>query len=166
MKKAKKISQPEEEVVAGRDVLPDPVYHSKLVSKLINYVMRKGKKQLAQKIVWRAFEIIKEKENKNPLEIFYQAVAQASPQYEIRVMRVGGASYQVPKECPIARQRMYAMKWMVEGARKIKGKPMFEKLAQEILETAKGKGFAVKKKEEVEKIALANQAFAYLLKSS
>lgn len=164
MKKNENVFQQKE--VAGRDVLPDPIYNSKLVSKLINYVMRKGKKELARKIVYKAFEIVKEKENKDPLEVFLEAVKNASPRYEIRVMRVGGASYQVPKECPLPRQRMYAMKWMVEGARSKKGKPMFEKLAQEILDTAKGKSFATRKKEEIEKIAIANQAFAYLLKGS
>lgn len=159
-----KLKEDFEDVVPGRNVEPDFKYGKKIVSKFINYVMKQGKKTLARKIVWRAFDIIKEKENRDPLEVFFEAIENASPEHEIRVMRLGGVSYQVPKECSQKRKRMFALKWIVEGARKRKKKPMFEKLAEELLETAKGKGYATRKKEEVEKIAKANQAFAYLLK--
>lgn len=159
-----KLKEDFEDVVPGRDVEPDFRYGKKIVSKFINYVMKRGKKALARKIVYKAFDIVKEKENRDPLEVFFEAMENASPEHEIRVMRLGGVSYQVPKECTLKRKRMFALKWIIEGARKRKGAPMFEKLAHEIIETAKGKGYAIRKKEEVEKIAKANQAFAYLLK--
>ena len=144
-----------------RKIDPDPLYNSVLVSKFINYVMREGKKTIARKIVYGAFEIIKEKTKKDPLEIFQKAIENASPYLEVRARRIGGATYQVPVEVPDYRRITLAMKWMILGARQKKGRPMKEKLAEEIILASKGEGFAVKKKEELHKIAEANKAFAH-----
>lgn len=145
-----------------REILPDPVYNSTIVAKLINFVMRKGKKQLAMKIVYRALEKVKEKTKENPIEVLEKAIEKSSPNWEIRMMRIGGAAYQVPIKVASDRAWRLALKWMVEGSKSKKGRPMEEKLAEEILASAQGEGFAAKKKEEIHKIAEANRAFAHL----
>jgi len=144
-----------------REIKPDPLYHSELVAKFINYVMRKGKKLKAQNIVYKAFELIQKKTKKKPLEIFEQALKNVGPYLEVRPRRVGGANYQVPQEVPKARRIALAMRWILEVSRKKKGKPMYKKLANELILAAEGKGEAVKKKEEMHKMAEANKAFAH-----
>ncbi|HDM31774.1 MAG TPA: 30S ribosomal protein S7 [bacterium] len=145
-----------------REILPDPVYNSVKVAKLINFVMRRGKKSLARKIVYKAFEIIKEKTKKDPLEILEKAVKNATPLWETRARRIGGATYQVPVQVNPDRGWRIAMRWLVQGAREKRGRPMEERLAEEIINSAKGEGWATRKKIEVHKIAEANKAFAHL----
>jgi small subunit ribosomal protein S7 len=123
--------------------------------------MRKGKKLKAQNIVYKAFELIQKKTKKKPLEIFEQALKNVGPYLEVRPRRVGGANYQVPQEVPKARRIALAMRWILEVSRKEKGKPMYKKLANELILAAEGKGEAVKKKEEMHKMAEANKAFAH-----
>jgi small subunit ribosomal protein S7 len=144
-----------------REIPPDPVYNNVLVSKFINYVMKRGKKDVARKIVYQAFEIIREKTKKDPIEIFYQAIENARPLLEVRPRRIGGATYQVPREVPKDRGLFLAMKWILEAARSKKGKPMKEKLAEELILASQNTGSAVKKREEVHKMAEANKAFAH-----
>lgn len=144
-----------------REILPDPVYNNVKVAKFINYVMRKGKKEKARKIVYGAFEILKEKTKKNPLEIFELALKNVGPSLEVRPRRIGGATYQVPMEVKPDRKLALAMRWILQAAKAKKGKPMSEKLANELLEASQGKGVAVKKKEDTHKMAEANKAFAH-----
>lgn len=144
-----------------RIILPDPVYNSPIVSKFINLVMRKGKKTIARKIVYQAFDILKEKTKKEPLEIFNLALENASPLLEVRPRRIGGATYQVPREVKGERRLTLAMRWLIEGAKAKRGKPMREKLAEELMEAANNSGWAVKKKEDTHKLAEANRAFAH-----
>jgi len=139
---------------------PDRVYNDVAVSQLINKVMVSGKKTVAQKIVYSAFEIIKNQTKKEPIEIFKQAVENASPLLEVKPKRIGGATYQVPMEVRGERKLALAFRWIIEGARGKKGKPMEEKLAQEILDCAKGEGNAIKKKNDMHRMAEANKAFA------
>lgn len=145
-----------------REIPPDPIYQNVLVSKLINYTMRRGKKDVARKIVYRAFEIIKEKTKKDPIEVFNKAIENTKPLLEVRPRRIGGATYQVPKEVPLERGLFLAMKWILEAARSKKGKPMAEKLAEELILASQNTGAAVKKKEDTHKMAEANKAFAHL----
>lgn len=145
-----------------RKITPDILYHSPRVAKLINFVMQRGKKEIARKIVYRAFEIIRKKLNKEPMDIFEKAIKNATPLWETRARRIGGAAYQIPIQVLPDRGMRLALRWLVQGARLKKGKPMYEKLAQEIIDSSKGEGWAVKKKEEVHKIAEANKAFAHL----
>jgi len=140
---------------------PDRVYNDVAVSQLINKVMVSGKKTVAQKIVYSAFEIIKNQTKKEPIEIFKQAVENASPLLEVKPKRIGGATYQVPMEVRGERKLALAFRWIIEGARGKKGKPMEEKLAQEILDCAKGEGKAIKKKNDMHRMAEANKAFAH-----
>jgi len=140
---------------------PDPVYNSTQVAKFINNVMRKGKKTVARKIVYGAFNIIKEKTKKEPLEVFEQAIKNASPLLEIKPKRVGGATYQVPREVRGDRKITLASRWIIEAARSAKGKPMAEKLADELMAAARNEGAAVRKKETTHKMAEANRAFAH-----
>jgi len=144
-----------------RQYPPDMVYNSEIVSQFINYVMRRGKKSIARKIVYGAFEIIKEKTKKDPLEVFQKAIQNCSPQLELRPRRIGGATYQVPVEVPDYRRITLAMKWIILGAKSKKGKAMKERLAEEIIAASKGEGFSVKKKEDLHKMAEANKAFAH-----
>ncbi len=144
-----------------RKILPDPKYQSEKIAKFINYVMRKGKKTLAQKIVYRAFEIINKKTNQDPLKIFEKAIENASPEMEVKARRIGGANYQIPVPVREDRKFTLACRWLIEAAREKKGKPMEEKLAEEILEAFNNRGSAIKKKEDLHKIAEANKAFAY-----
>jgi small subunit ribosomal protein S7 len=143
------------------EISPDPKYNNLLVSKFINQVMREGKKFLAQKIVYECFENVQKKTEKNPLEIFSQALKSASPRIETKPRRVGGATYQVPIEVQGDRQVTLAMRWILEATRKKKGK-MEDKLAEELILAAKGEGGAIKKRINTERMAEANKAFAHL----
>jgi len=142
-------------------ISPDRVYNDVAVSQLINKVMRQGKKTIAQKIVYSAFTLIKEQVKKEPLEIFRQAIENASPLLEVKPKRIGGATYQVPMEVRGERRLALAFRWIIEGARGKKGKPMQEKLAQEIIDAANGQGNAIKKKNDMHRMAEANKAFAH-----
>ncbi len=143
---------------------PDPLYNSVVVSKFINHVMRKGKKDTAKKIVYGAFEKIKEREKREPLEVFQSAVDNVSPTMEVRSKRVGGATYQVPMKVNRKRSMSLSMRWIVGAAKTKKGKPINEKLADELVSASKNEGDAVRKKETMHKMAKANKAFAYLAK--
>jgi len=142
-------------------ILPDPVYNNVTVAKFINQVMRKGKKTIAKKIVYGAFDIVKEKTKKEPLEIFEKAMSNASPLLEVKPKRIGGATYQVPVEVRGERRLTLAMRWIIEAAKSKKGKPMKEKLAEELINAANNTGVAIKKKEDTHKMAEANRAFAH-----
>ena len=143
-------------------VKPDVVHSSVDVERLINYVMLRGQKETARKIVYGAFEVIKEDKNGgDPLEIFNTAVRNAGPLMEVRSRRVGGANYQVPREVRPERRMALALRWIITGARKQKGVPMHKALANELLLAAKEEGNAVKKKEDTHKMAEANRAFAH-----
>ena len=152
---------PRKGYVAKRDVLPDPMYNSKVVTKLINNVMLDGKKAVAQEIVYGAFNIIKEKEQKNPLEVFEAALDNVMPVLEVKARRVGGATYQVPLEIRPERRQTLGLRYLVTYARKRHEKTMAEKLAGEILDAIAGNGGAFKKKEDMHKMADANKAFAH-----
>ncbi|HAA63953.1 MAG TPA: 30S ribosomal protein S7, partial [Thermoanaerobacter sp.] len=141
--------------------LPDPVYNSKKVSKLINKVMWDGKKSLAQKICYGAFDIIREKTGRDPLEVFEEALNNVMPVLEVRPRRVGGATYQVPMEVRPERRLSLGIRWLVEYARQRSGKSMMEKLAAEIMDAANNTGGSVKKREDTHKMAEANKAFAH-----
>ena len=152
---------PRKGYIAKREVLPDPLYTSKVVTKLINNIMLDGKKTVAQSIVYDAFEIIKEKENKDALEIFEAALENIMPVLEVKARRVGGATYQVPLEIRPERRQNLGLRWLVVYARKRHEKTMAEKLAGEILDAIAGNGGAFKKKEDTHKMAEANKAFAH-----
>jgi len=147
--------------ITKREIAPDPEYGSVKVAKFINYVMRRGKKHLAQRIVYNAFKILKEKTKQDPLEVFEKAIHNASPIMEVRPRRIGGATYQVPIEVKGDRRFALASRWIIEAARSRQGKPMEQKLAEEILNAAQNTGSAVKKKENVHRMAEANKAFAH-----
>jgi len=140
---------------------PDPVYDSLIVAKLINYIMKKGKKSIARDIVYGAFKIIETKTKRNPVEVFEQAMDNAAPVLEIRPRRIGGANYQVPVETKGERKTALALRWIIAAAKSGKGKPMAQKLATEITEAANNAGAAVRKKEAMHKMAEANRAFAH-----
>ena len=142
-------------------VSPDGVYNEVVVSQFINKVMKSGKKTIAQKIVYDAFEIIKEKTKKEPLEIFKLAIENASPLLEVKPKRIGGATYQVPMEVRGERKLALATKWILDAARGKKGKPMAEKLAEELILASKNEGNAMKKKADTHRMAEANKAFAH-----
>ncbi len=141
--------------------LPDRKYKNMVVSQLINYLMEGGKKTVAEKIVYSAFDIIKEKSKKEPLEVFDDAVRNVQPILEVRAKRIGGSNYQIPVEVPMERKNLLALRWIIEAAQKQKGKPMREKLANELMGAAKNEGGAIKKKEVVHSMAEANRAFAH-----
>lgn len=140
---------------------PDPVYNEVLVTKLINYVMKRGKKNVARKLVYGAFDIIKEKTNKNPLEIFLKAVNNVKPMIEVRSRRIGGATYQVPTEVRPERQMALALRWIINFARDRKDKSFANKLAAELIAASNNEGAAIKKKEDTHRMAEANKAFAH-----
>jgi len=152
---------PRKGYVAKRDVIADPVYNSKVVTKLINNVMLDGKKTVAQEIVYDAFDIIKEKEQKDPLEVFEEALNNVMPVLEVKARRVGGATYQVPLEIRPERRQTLGLRWLVTYARNRHEKTMSEKLAAEIIDATQGNGGAFKKKEDMHKMAEANKAFAH-----
>lgn len=147
-----------------RKPVNDPKYASANVGKLINYVMIGGKKQTAQKVVYQAFDIVEEKMKKPGAEMFEEALKNVSPTLEVKSKRVGGANYQVPLQVRAERRLMLALRWMLTAARSRKGKPMAEKLAQEIMDAAQNQGDAVKKKMDVQRMAEANRAFAHFAK--
>lgn len=147
--------------VKKREISPDPIYNSQLVSKLINIVLRRGKKSLAQRIVYNAFAIIEKKTKESPLTVFRQAIENVRPHLAVKSKRVGGATYQVPVEVSEERGIALAMRWIIYTAKASKGKPMEEKLANEILNAKNNTGAAVKKKEDTHKMAEANKAFAH-----
>lgn len=144
-----------------RPISPDPLYNNVVVSRLINHIMQGGKKTTARKIVYRTFEIIKKTTQKEPIEVFEQAMENAGPQVEVKPKRVGGATYQVPREVQGERRMTLAMRWILKAAKSKKGKPMAEKLAEELMAAAKNEGSAVKKKEDTHRMAEANRAFAH-----
>uniref|UniRef100_A0A7C5VKX4 Small ribosomal subunit protein uS7 n=1 Tax=Fervidobacterium thailandense TaxID=1008305 RepID=A0A7C5VKX4_9BACT len=144
-----------------RVVPPDPIYGEVLVTKMINKVMWDGKKSIAQKIVYGAIEILEQKTGKKGIEIFKQAVENVKPVVEVRPRRVGGATYQVPVEVQEPRRTSLAIRWIVEAARSRRGKPMKEKLAEELLNAYNNTGAAIKKRDDVHKMAEANRAFAH-----
>lgn len=147
-----------------RILLPDPIYGSKLVSRFINKVMSAGKKSVAEKLVYQALEKIKEQSKQDPLSIFEKAIANVAPKMEVRPRRVGGASYQVPVEVRGDRKEALAIRWILSGARSKSNKEHHtfgSKLAAELLDAANGMGLAIKKKEEVQRIAQSNRAFAH-----
>ena len=152
---------PRRGIIAKRDVIADPMYNSKLVTKLVNNVMLDGKKTVAQKIVYDAFDIIKEKEQRDPLEVFEEALNNVMPVLEVKARRVGGATYQVPLEIRPERRQTLGLRWLVSYARNRHEKTMAEKLAGEILDAIAGNGGAFKKKEDMHRMAEANTAFAH-----
>jgi len=152
---------PRKGYIAKREVLPDPIYNSKIVTKLINNVMLDGKKSVAQKIVYGAFEIITQKQEKPALEAFEAALNNVMPVLEVKARRVGGATYQVPIEIRPERRQTLGLRWLVLYARKRSEKTMSQKLAAEILDAINGNGGAFKKKEDMHRMAEANRAFAH-----
>ena len=147
--------------VPKREILPDPMYNSVLVTKLVNSIMLDGKKGVAQKVVYGAFDIIKDKTEKDPLEVFTQAMENIMPSLEVKARRVGGATYQVPMEVRPARRQTLALRWLVEFSRKRGEKTMAERLCAEIIDASNNTGAAVKRKEEMHRMAEANKAFAH-----
>jgi len=144
-----------------RDVLADPVYNSKLVTKLINQIMIDGKKGTAQTILYNAFDIVKEKTNEDPTVVFDKAMANIKPALEVKSRRVGGANYQVPIEVKADRSQALGLRWLVQYARLRGGHSMAENLANEIIDASNGTGAAVKKREDTHRMAEANKAFAH-----
>ena len=147
--------------VPKREILPDPIYNSVLVTKLINTVMLDGKKGVAQKVVYDAFDIIKEKADKDPLEAFTTAMDNIMPSLEVKARRVGGATYQVPIEVRPERRQTLGLRWLVGYARKRGEKTMKDRLANEIMDACNNLGAAVKKREDTHKMAESNKAFAH-----
>ncbi|MGI6404303.1 MAG: 30S ribosomal protein S7 [Oscillospiraceae bacterium] len=147
--------------VAKRDVLPDPLYNSKLVTRLINSIMLDGKKGTAQKIVYGAFDIVREKTGKDPLEAFEQAMENIMPVLEVKARRVGGATYQVPTEVRPERRQTLGLRWLTNYARARGEKTMKERLAGELMDALNGVGGACKKRDDTHKMAEANRAFAH-----
>ena len=152
---------PRKGYIAKREVLPDPVYNSKVVTKLVNNIMLNGKKSVAQKIVYGAFDIVKEKEQRDPLEVFEEALNNIMPVLEVKARRVGGATYQVPLEIRPERRQTLGLRWLVRYARTRHEKTMAEKLAGEIIDAINGNGGAFKKKEDTHRMAEANNAFSH-----
>lgn len=152
---------PRKGYISKRDVLPDPIYNSKLVTKLINKIMIDGKRGTAQKILYNAFNIVEQKTNENPMEVFEKALANIMPMLELKARRVGGANYQVPVEVSAERRLTLGLRWLVNYARLRHENTMDQRLAAEIIDAANGTGASVKKKEDVHKMAEANKAFAH-----
>ena len=147
--------------VPKREILPDPMYNSVLVTKLINSIMLDGKKGVAQKVVYGAFEIIQAKTDKNPLEVFAQAMENIMPTLEVKARRVGGATYQVPIEVKPNRRQTLGLRWLTNYSRARSEKTMRERLAGEIMDAANNLGSSVKKREDTHKMAESNKAFAH-----
>ena len=147
--------------VPKREILPDPMYNSVLVTKLVNSIMLDGKKGVAQKVVYGAFDIISEKTGKEPLEVFHAAMENVMPTLEVKARRVGGATYQVPMEVRPERRQTLGLRWLTNYARARSEKTMKERLAGELMDAANNLGNAVKKREDTHKMAEANKAFAH-----
>ena len=152
---------PRKGYIAKRDVVSDPIYNSKLVTKLINKIMLDGKKGVAQGILYNAFDIIEEKTGQQPMEVFEKALGNVMPLLELKVRRVGGANYQVPIEVSAERRLTLGLRWIVNYSRLRHEKTMEQRLAAEIIDAANGTGASVKKKEDTHKMADANKAFAH-----
>jgi len=152
---------PRRREVPKREILPDPKFGSVDVAKFVNVLMTRGKKSVAERIVYGAFDTIKSKSGKDPLDVFGQAVQNARPMVEVKSRRVGGANYQVPVEVRQVRRIALAMRWLREAAQKRGEKSMHARLANELIEAAEGRGGAVKKKDEVHRMAEANKAFSH-----
>ena len=144
-----------------RDVLPDPIYNSKVITKLVNSIMLDGKKGVAQTILYQAFDLIKEKTGNDPMQVFEQAMENITPALEVKSRRVGGANYQVPIEVNPARGQALAIRWLTKYSRERGGKGMAENLANEIIDASNGTGATVKKREDTHRMAEANKAFAH-----
>ena len=144
-----------------RDIAPDPVYNSTTIGKFINYIMLDGKKSTAQTVVYDAFKIVEEKTGEKGLDVFDKAMRNVTPTVEVKARRIGGANYQVPIEVKGARRFTLASRWLIAAARARKGRPMRERLAFEIMDAAEGNGDAVKKREDVHRMAESNRAFAH-----
>ena len=149
-------SQPEKRVTS-----PDPKYNNPTVGKFINYLMREGKKSVARTVLYDAFDIVAEKSKKDPVEIFDQAMKNTAPLMELKSRRIGGANYQVPLQVRGERRMYLAMRWIILATRGKKGLPMAQKLAEELLAASRNEGAAVKKKEDTQRMAQANRAFAH-----
>ncbi len=147
--------------VPKREILPDPVYHSILVTKLVNSIMKDGKKGVAQKVVYSAFDIIQNKTGKEPLEVFTTALENTMPSLEVKARRVGGATYQVPIEVRPERRQTLGLRWLTTYAQNRSEKTMKERLAGELMDAANNLGNAVKKREDTHKMADSNKAFAH-----
>ncbi len=144
-----------------RQIPPDPRYNSVLVQKFINKVMKNGKKSVAEKIVYGAFDRIQQRTGRDPLDVFQAAIRNTTPVLEVKPRRVGGATYQVPIEVPPDRRLSLSMRWLIHAARARKGRPMAERLADELLDAANNTGAAVKRKEDTHRMAEANRAFVH-----
>ncbi len=144
-----------------RSVTPDPRYNNELIARFVNSVMERGKKSLASRIVYDALTIIGERSKRPPLEVFEEAMKNATPLVEVKPRRVGGATYQIPVEISTSRRTALAMRWLIESARKHSGRDMSARLAGELLDASKNEGSTVKKREDTHKMAEANQAFAH-----
>jgi len=152
---------PRRKYVDRRVRVPDAKYNSTVVSELINKIMLNGKKSLAEKIVYTAFDIIQEKEKVDPMTVLEQALKNSTPLLEVKARRVGGATYQVPVEVDADRGRAVAIRWLIKSSRARAGKSMAEKFAAELIDASKGQGATVKKREDTHKMAEANRAFAH-----
>jgi len=152
---------PRRGAIAKREVLPDPVYRSKVLNKLINQFMLDGKKSVAEAVVYGAMDIIKEKTGKDPLEVFEAAMKNVMPVLEVKARRVGGANYQVPIEVRHDRRQTLAIRWLTKYSRDRAGRTMQEKIANELMDASAGTGGSVKKREDTHKMAEANKAFAH-----
>jgi len=147
--------------VNKREIEPDPKFQSLTVAKFINHIMESGKKSIAQKIVYNCFDLIRNKDDKDPLALFNQAVKNITPDVEVRTRRVGGSNYQIPYQVKGDRRTTLAFRWLIGAAKKRKGSDMIHRLRQELIAAAKGEGEAIKIKQNVEKMARANRAFAH-----
>src|SRR3989338_4454490 len=144
-----------------RELTPDPKYNNIYVTKLVNYIMYDGKKTTAQRVVYDAFEVIGEKTKENPLDVFERAIKNVMPSLEVKSRRVGGANYQVPISVRGDRRYVLSYRWIITAARTKKGRPMAQKLAEELISAANNEGEAIKKKQDVQRMAEANRAFAH-----
>lgn len=144
-----------------REIMPDPKYSNVKIAKFINYVMRKGKKSVAQGVVYRTFDIVEKKHKQDPLVVFETALKNAGPAVEVKARRIGGATYQIPREVRGERKMALAFRWIIGAARAKKGKPMHEKLADELIAASKNEGNAIKKRMDTHRMAEANKAFAH-----
>lgn len=144
-----------------RKVIPDPRYHSEVVAKFVNNVMERGKKSLATSVVYDAFALVEERTKRPGLEVFEEALKNATPLVEVKPRRVGGATYQIPMEIGAARRQALAMRWLIENARKRSGRDMAARLAGELMDAARNEGATIKKREDTHRMAEANQAFAH-----
>ncbi len=147
--------------IKKRELEPDIVYNDVVVSKFINYIMRKGKKQLARKIVYKTFDLIKKETKQEPLKIFKLAIKNTSPLLEVKAKRVGGATYQIPRDVTGDRMLALSLRWIIQAAKNKKGEPISKALAREIIDASNNTGWAVKKKNDTHRMAEANKAFAH-----